>query len=133
MEKFIQGQRLKENDLVLCLYDIFPFFYVQPFIPYWIKYSVGYIHPPTGRFLLIGPKYRIPLIKSPEKILPNFIVGRRWKPGEYELIWWYKKEDLSVIEIKRVRFEVVSDGITQSDLVMGNHFDLYAEYNLLLT
>jgi hypothetical protein len=129
MEKFIQGQRLKNNDLVLYFYERNYYNIINLCIPYWIRYSVGYIHPPTGKFLLIGIKNRIPQIIA-GKVQPNFIIGKKWKPGIYEVFWRYKEYEDSLIKAVHIQFEVLSDGVTQSDLVMGNHFDLPA--NLII-
>lgn len=126
MEQFIQGQRLKNNDLVIYLYERISYNIINLIIPYWIRYSVGYIHPSSGRFLLIGPKNRIPFVTE-GKVQPNFVIGKRWKPGLYEIFWRYKRYANTPIEELRVQFEVVSDGITQSLTVMGNYFDLSAE------
>lgn len=129
MESFEQGHRVGQNDLVLNLfaryYSAYPY-QTFPYTPFWIRYDVGFIHPTTGNFMLIGANERIPDIIDTGKIRPNFIIDDTWKPGTYQIRWYYRASESSAIQATSVEFSVTSDGIHQPEISMENHFDITA-------
>lgn len=129
MESFIQGHRVGQEDLVLNLfaryYSAYPY-QTFPYTPFWIRYDVGFIHPVTIEFMIIGKKDRIPDIIDTGRIRPNFIIGRDWKPGTYQIRWYYRDSEDSTTQVTSVEFSIISDGIHQPNLVMENHFDIKA-------
>jgi uncharacterized protein YodC (DUF2158 family) len=129
MESFIQGHRVGQNDLVLNLYaryySAYPY-QTFPYTPVWIRYDVGFLHPVTGSFMLIGKKERIPDIIETGKIRPNFIIEDDWKPGVYEIRWYYRASEESATQAVTVEFSVTTNGISQPIISMENHFDLNA-------
>lgn len=129
MESFVQGHRLNDDDLVLYLYARYissrPY-ETFPYTPYWIRYNVGFIHPITDNYMLIGPTERIPHHIDTGKVRPNFIIDEDWNPGTYKIRWFYMATDDSSIEFLTVEFEVVSAGIQQGNLAMENHADVIA-------
>lgn len=129
MESFKQGHRVGQEDLVLNLYarhySAYPY-QTFPYTPFWIRYDVGFVHPVTGQFMLVGAHNRLPDILDTGKIRPNFIIGDTWKVGTYEIRWYYRASETSAIQTTIVEFSVTSDGIHQSELAMENHFDLNA-------
>lgn len=129
MESFIQGHRVGQEDLVLNLfaryYTAYPY-QTFPYTPFWIRYDVGFIHPVTNDFRIIGRKDRIPDIIDTGRIRPNFIIGEDWKPGTYEIRWYYRDAEDSTTQVTSVEFSIVSDGVHQPDLIMVNHFDIKA-------
>ncbi len=134
MENFQQGHRVGLQDLIINLYA--RYHYAQPhqtfpFTPFWIRYDIGFIHPTTGDFMLIGAKDRLPDVLDTGKIRPNFIINDKWKPGTYQILWHYRVTEESSVETIMVEFSVVSDGIHQPEIFMENHFDIRA-YMVLL-
>jgi len=133
MESFVQGHRLNDDDLVLYLYAR----YISsrpdetfPYTPFWIRYNVGFIHPITNNYMLIGPTERIPRYIDTGKVRPNFIIDENWNPGTYKIRWSYMATDVSSIENLTVEFEIVSAGIQQGNLAMENHADVIAVMTL---
>lgn len=81
--------------------------------------------------MLIGAKNRLPDFLDTGKIRPNFIINDRWKPGTYQLRWYYRAFEESPIETIIIEFSVVSDGIHQPEIFMYNYFDVRAFMVLL--
>lgn len=129
MESFIQGHRIGQSDLVLNLYARYygssPY-QSFPYTPVWIRYNVGFIHPVTGNFIFIGKKERTPDIIATGKIRPNFIIEDNWKPGVYEIRWYYRASEESATQDVTVEFSVTTNGMSQPIIYMGNYLDLNA-------
>lgn len=129
METFTQGYTLTDNDLVLNMYAR----YISsrpdetfPYTPYWIRYAIGYIHPVTLNFMLVGPTERIPRYIDTGKVRPNMIIADDWNPGTYQVRWMYTATSTSSVESTVVEFAVISAGIQQNNLAMENHADVIA-------
>lgn len=129
MESFEQGHRLTQDELLLYLYARYNYSSPDqtfPYTPYYIAYDIGYIHATTEQFIPIGKTKRTPLHISTGKVCPNFIIGEDWKPGVYEIRWYYRATETSPIQMTLIQFSVVSYGIGQYKQVTVNHRDISA-------
>lgn len=129
MDSFIQGYRLGQSDLLLNLFARYNYSQPDvsfPYTPYWIRYDLGFIHPITSVFMPIGAINRLPEIIDTGKVRPNFIVGENWKPGVYEIRWYYKAMEDSTAQLTIVQFSITSSGMRQENLLPVNHVDVCA-------
>lgn len=133
MEEFIQGQRLGQDDLVLNMFARYISYRPDetfPYTPFWIRYDVGFIYPLTNQFTPIGSRNRSPIIVDTGKVRPNFIVGDNWKPGVYEIRWYYMATDTSNTQMTIVQFSVSSGGVSQPVYYSGNQYNVSAVMTL---
>lgn len=129
MEEFYQGYRLREEDLNTEFWRQnihYPPPLTYLYSPYWVRYSIGWIHPTTGIRYRIGPFHRLPDEVQTGVFRPNLVIGDAWATGTYEIRWFYMDFDYSSIEERRVRFTVLSAGIANALMDYQDYFDLPA-------
>jgi hypothetical protein len=134
METFIQGHRLRMEDLNIIFYSRDPRYYsVVPsaFTPFWISYAVGYIQPGTNRYYRIGPRYRLPEELSTGVLRPNFIIGEDWLVGTYKIKWFFQEFENSAVSVQEVLFAVESAGINNGTMLLQNFQNLYASLTVV--
>jgi len=129
MESFTQDYRVGQNDLVFNIYA--RSYSAQPGVtfpctPFWVRYDVGFIQPSTGLFVPIGSRNRLPQVIATGKVTPNFIIEGDWETGIYEIRWYCKTSETSLVQMTSVQFSVTSDGVHQSKQTMENHSDISA-------
>lgn len=112
-KKFTKGYRIQDDDMNLRFMgrnNKAGVHITGIYSPYQLTYSVGKTDSGTGIFTPIGRTHRSPVKLATGVYRPNFIIGKSWHPGNYEVRWYCVDEEDSTVKNIIMPFTVVFDG-----------------------